>query len=50
MIARKLRLFSLDHFSLAVPGIQSWMPVMGSTSDTNRIGIAKQFAKGTHRG
>jgi hypothetical protein len=50
MIARKVRLFSLDHFSLAAAGIQSWMLVMGTTSDANRIGIAKQFAKGTQRG
>jgi hypothetical protein len=50
MIARKICPFPLDHFSSATARIQSWMPVMGSSSGSSRPCIAEQLVKGTQRG
>jgi hypothetical protein len=50
MIARNVCLFPLDNLSPAAARIQSWMLLMGNSSDTKRTCIARQFAKGAQRG
>jgi hypothetical protein len=50
MIARNVCLFPLDNLSPAAPPIQSWMLLMGNSSDTKRTCSAGQFAKGAQRG